>query len=120
MTRAIPPVRRLLMDAKALIARPENWCKGTYATSAKDNEVDVFGRSACRFCAEGAIWRANHERHQTKFVDADEPTAAIDMLNFWSPVLGDAVGYQDLLTTTHPMIMRLFNKAIARAKEQGI
>ena len=90
MTR-IPPVRRLLMDAKALIAKPENWTKGTFARSAavKSRGVDVFGPRACRFCAEGAIWRANYARHRTKFDDAGRPNEAIVALNFFSPILGE-------------------------------
>jgi len=111
MTRAIPPVRRLLMDAKALIAKPENWCKGTYARSAKNNSVNVHSWRACKFCPSGALF------HAAGTWDLYEhPAPRLLRESIGQPI----ISFNDAPTTTHPMIMRLFNKAIKRAKEQGI
>ena len=110
MTRRIPPVCRLLMDAKALIAKPENWNQNGFARSATNRQVDVFSPQAHKFCAWGAlIWAAGKDE-APEFVDAE-------MLLFNDL---DLVTFNDAPTTTHPMIMRLFNRAIRRAKEQGI
>jgi len=120
MTR-IPPVRRLLMDAKASIARPKNWCQGPMAMSAKGNDVDVYGWRACRFCAVGAILRASHNRIGLAELGGRLlPYAAIDVVDKQCPDSLVTAAFNDAPTTTHPMVMRLFNQAIRRAKEQGI
>ena len=112
MTR-IPPVRRLLMDAKALIQDPENWCRSNFAQSFKGRPVAIMSSLACKFCAEGAVYRAGGD------IDGDREYRALNRLqdetdNNCVPAFNDAP------STSHPMIMRLFNKAIRRAKEQGI
>ena len=112
VTRRIPPVRRLLMDAKALIAKPENWCKGTFAKSAKGRPVPIDSAKACRFCAYGAVLHAEGKTY------AGPPRQADMLLD--TLTLGGLVHFNDAPTTTHPMVMRLFNKAIRRAKEQRI
>ena len=112
MTRAIPPVRRLLMDAKALIAKPENWCQRAFARDAYGDSVGINNSRACRFCSQGALLNRNIGTLPEPYL------LAYDVL---SDCAGrDIVNHNDAPTTTHPMIMRLFNKAIKRAKEQGI
>lgn len=42
------------------LLRPEgSWCQGNYAQDKHGHAVDVFGDDAVRFCAIGAIKRAN-------------------------------------------------------------
>ena len=85
MTRAIPPVRRLLMDAKALISKPECWCKGTFAKSAKGYPVPIDSPKACRFCAYGAVLRAEGKEA------AGAPGQADMLLDGLTPnVMGDS------------------------------
>ena len=109
--KRIPPVRRLLMDAKKLIAKPENWTKGTYARSAGNSSIEIFSPRARKFCSIGALFRA---------------VGKFDLCGHHAPrllrkCLGQSIGaFNDAPETTHPMIMRLFNKAIALAKERGI
>ncbi len=113
MTRRIPPVRRLLMDAKALIARPEHWCKEADAKNAKGEWVGATYPSACRFCADGALQRVAGS--------VEEPLSSARRLMRASIGRDTAIClFNDARETTHPMIMRLYNKAIRRAKEQGI
>ena len=113
MTR-IPPVRRLLMDAKALIAKPENWLVRAEARDSHGVKISVYDPSACKFCADGSI------RHAAGYHDH-----GIELTKCARGVVANILGrslvcFNDAPTTTHPMIMRLFNKAIKRAKEQGI
>ena len=113
MTRRIGPVRRLLIKAKALIDTPEHWCKGTFAKSAKGREVSTLSALARKFCPWGAILRAAEsdpgcfEDEALGILESQTGTNNIALVN-------------DAPETTHPMIMRLFNKAIRAAKEQGI
>ena len=112
MTRAIPPVRRLLMDAKALIAQEENWTKGTFARSASNRQVLITSPRAQKFCSWGAILRAAGDDRE--FLEHD----ALFLLEKETGT-NNASLFNDAPSTTHPMVMRLFNKAIRRAKEQG-
>lgn len=106
VTRRIPPVRRLLMNAKLLIQEPENWIKGAFARSAKGRKVNIQSPKACRFCAYGAM------------LHLDGSVGAYQLLNELTHE--GLIAFNDAPDTTHPMIMRLFDKAIRRAKEQGI
>ena len=47
----------ILRKARAVIEKPENWTKGTFARSAKGNPVSAVGRAACAWCAVGAVRR---------------------------------------------------------------
>ncbi len=101
MTR-IPAVRRLLMDAKALIAKPESWIQG---------KVEYYSSKVHQFCAYGAVL------HVVR-LDGPALSCAVDILD--EQTNGNVIDFNDAPTTTHPMVMLLFNKAIRRAKEQGI
>ena len=114
MTRATPPVRRLLMDAKALIAKPKNFCRREVARDASGRPVDLQSPRAVRFCCLGAIWRGNDKWPRRQIASNAE-----DRLRLFVPD-GHIASFNDAPTTTHPIIMRLFNKAILLAKEQGI
>ncbi len=111
MTR-IPPVRRLLMDAKALIQNPENWVQGEFARSARGLKLDWWHVGACWFCAYGAVLCAGQK------LDVGVPIRVSRLLDALAE--RELIQFNDAPTTTHPMVMRLFNKAIRRAKEQGI
>ena len=110
MTRRIPPVRRLLMDARALIAKPECWCKRAFARSAQNRVTDVDSVHARKFCVDGALRRLHDE-------NSVSDRARRILRRFAKPSL---ITFNDAPTTTHLMVMRLFNQAIRRAKEQGI
>lgn len=44
--------------AYEILAKPENWTKGTYARDAKGDLADAaFGPAAVSFCVQGAIFR---------------------------------------------------------------
>ena len=111
MTRRIPPVRRLLMDAKALIQRPKNWTQRAYSRDAKGKQVGILSSEACRFCAEGTLLRV---------YDETEVYQSVNRLLRELIAPRGLVSFNDAPGTTHRDIMRLFNKAIRAAKEQGI
>ncbi len=111
MTRAIPPVRRLLLDAKALIDKPEKWCKSAFARTSLGVATHALYDDATRFCLVGALMKA----------DIPCTSHYLEARAFLTEAGGKSVMcLNDAPTTTHRMIMALFNRAIKRAKEQGI
>ena len=50
--------RLVLINARTLIADPQHWTRGTLARSREGGEVSWADRSAHRWCAMGAIYRA--------------------------------------------------------------
>ena len=117
VTRRIGPVRRLLMDAKALIKKPENWCKRRNARSVTNKPSYTTSPLACKFCAYSAVYRA----YFNKGCPSPDERSVHETRSLIRDVLdGSLIEFNDAPETTHPMIMRLFNKAIKRAKEQGV
>jgi hypothetical protein len=53
--------KQVLINARALIADPAHWTRGALARSADDNYVDWYDRSATKWCAQGAIYRAAYD-----------------------------------------------------------
>ena len=113
MTR-IPPVRRLLIDARKLIRKPENWTKGAFARTKAGTSVPTHHSFARQFCVSGALQNAAGPGLY------DEYSAARKLVGDCMPEEGHLLNFNDALSTTHPMVMKLFNQAIRRAKEQGI
>ena len=53
--------KQVLINARALIADPAHWTSCTLARTADDDVVDWYDRSATKWCAEGAIYRAAYD-----------------------------------------------------------
>ena len=51
----------VLINARTLIADPQRWTRGTLARSQEGQEVSWADRSAHRWCAMGAIYRAAYD-----------------------------------------------------------
>jgi hypothetical protein len=62
--------KQVLINARALIADPAHWTRGALARSADDNYVDWYDRSATKWCAQGAIYRAAYDLVGPKRSDA--------------------------------------------------
>ena len=54
--------KQILIDARELIASPEHWTTGTLACRGDGEHVPWADRSASRWCAMGAIYRAAYDR----------------------------------------------------------
>ena len=55
MPGTAPTARDILMEARALIARPEAWTQGTGARDADGEAIGVEHQDAVSWCATGAI-----------------------------------------------------------------
>lgn len=51
-------IRDVLVDARALVAKPDNWLRDYLAKSADGSLVEPTDWKATRFCARGAILRS--------------------------------------------------------------
>jgi hypothetical protein len=45
----------ILVTARALLARPDGWCQGTYALNERKYSVSPTDPEACSWCAWGAL-----------------------------------------------------------------
>ena len=52
---------QVLINARALIADPAHWTSDTLARTANGHHVDWYDRSATKWCAMGAIYRAAYD-----------------------------------------------------------
>ena len=53
--------KQVLINARALIADPAHWTSCTLARTADDHVVGWYDRSATKWCAQGAIYRAAYD-----------------------------------------------------------
>ena len=53
--------KQVLINARALIADPAHWTRCTHARTEDDHVVDWYDRSATKWCAQGAIYRAAYD-----------------------------------------------------------
>lgn len=98
------PVRvEVLRDARALIAKPEAWCKRYYARDKDGRQANAGDLKAVCWCMAGAVDRAAHAFH------ANERQA-----------LQDVIGSDALATfndrATHAEALAVFDEAIRRAE----
>ena len=103
--------RELLIQAKALIAKPENWSKKAYARMDNGNECLYSFMYASKFCSFGAIYRVLYQENIVK----DERKA---LINSAYESLKNAAGcgimrFNDM--ATHGQILYVYNKAIEQS-----
>ena len=53
--------KQVLINARALIADPAQWTRGTLACTANGRTVEWHAQSATKWCAMGAIYRAAYD-----------------------------------------------------------
>jgi hypothetical protein len=59
MTTAVQ--KQVLINARALIADPAHWTRGTIARTANGRKVEWHDQSATKWCAMGAMYRAAYD-----------------------------------------------------------
>lgn len=101
---------RDLEAARKLIEKPENWCKGAEARDADGNRVSDYSTKAVSYCALGAISRATKGRGATRRYSA--AWSALER----ATVVGSIAAYNDAPRRTHKQILKLFDRAISRAR----
>lgn len=94
----------VLIAARKLIEKPENWCKGAYARTARDYEVGPKEATATKWCVFGAVWKV-----------ADDPNGIAASNARWAlnEQADGAVLLNDTTSTTHADVLAAFDRAIA-------
>ena len=98
----------VLIEARRLIEKPENWCQGAFAEDASGHAARLFDENASRFCVRGAIAR----------VVGQEPIRARShpATELFSEVIGGvSIGvFNDF--SSHRIVMAALDQAIAKAR----
>ena len=123
MPDTTPTARDLLVEARALIAKPEAWTQGTGARDADGEPIAVEHDDAVSWCATGAINAAVYSHADS----LDIPPALQEARERAGTLLTDAVGrltlghYSETTTyndqANHGCILKAFGIAIRRAAD---
>ncbi|UTS52110.1 hypothetical protein [Synechococcus phage BUCT-ZZ01] len=104
-----------LIAAKQLIEDEKNWCRVERAKDKKGRYVEPTNRSACQFCAVGAVQKVMsydqidvYTSQEVKFLDI------ISRNMYGQPVfiINDDLG--------HGYVLKIFDKAIEQLKEREV
>lgn len=99
---------QLLKKARALLAKPKAWIQGSEARTANGTSVCATTRGAIRFCALGALYKAEGVNP----MDSGDRDVARWALR--RAVKNDhLVSWNDAPRRTHAQILKGFDKAIA-------
>ena len=121
MPGTTPTTRDILIQARALIAKPEAWTQGTGARDANGEPIGVKHQDAVSWCATGAI-NATMYRHARSLdvppaLHSARARAGSILTNAVSPLTlghyGETTTYND--QANHGCILKAFDIAIAAA-----
>ena len=105
-------VNQLLIKAKEVISKPENWTKGEFARLEDGTACNLRRSDAKCFCTLGAIIKiADKERYSNR----DKIDAVAEIAKF-SPDYRCVPDWNDSEMTTHANVMAAFDKAIEATK----
>jgi hypothetical protein len=113
-------VKQLLIEAKALIEKPENWTRGVMARGKAGVEVAPESPEATCFCAMGALYRASKDQWNrgALYRASKDQWDRLAHIRAERTLREHAHGhlfiseFNDDLKTMHQDIMNLFDKAI--------
>lgn len=114
---------KVLTDAKALIAEPDHWTKGSFARKGQDGiGIAPNDPNATCYCSFGAIMCVTSYNTPASIFDemgkiATRLLAERDPAIEVDPGKNPIVFFNDHPTTTHEDVMLLFNQSIALLTE---
>lgn len=111
----------ILINAKKLIEKPENWTKKYLAKDSFGYKVEPLSEKAVCFCSVGAVKRASgfHDRNADSVYNHECVlllNEALLQLEFYQH--GVIWLFNDRFDTEHEKVIKVFDKAIEIAKEQ--
>lgn len=96
---------QILIEARKLIEKPENWTRRNYAQNEFGQGVTTISPAACKFCAVGALKRVTADSWEHSHL-------AWDMLD---KAVGQSItNFND--THTHAEVLDAFSRAIESAR----
>ena len=102
--------KQVLINARALIADPAHWTRGTLASTSDDHQVEWYDHSATKWCAMGAIYRAANDlvgnpKEATRISnEVATSVCPLGWLRVSLPTINDARG--------HAAVLAVFDKAL--------
>ena len=105
--------KQVLINARALIADPAHWTRGTIARTANGRKVEWHDQSATKWCAMGAMYRAAYDLvgDQKQAVRIGNDLANSIRPRRWLhgglPLINDVRG--------HTVVLAVFDKALQAA-----
>jgi hypothetical protein len=108
----------ILRAAKALIAEPDKWVQGYFATNKDGEHVGWHTEAACAWCADGALLAATNSPTIPRWGSCDALIDAIPSDFTMGPGLNPIVAYNDAPERTHAEIMEWFDRAIANEEKK--
>ena len=105
--------KQVLINARTLIADPAHWTTGTLACTATGHQVQWHDRSATKWCAMGAIYRAAYDlvgdpKEATRIGNVvAQRVCPSRWLRAGLPAINDARG--------HAAVLAVFDKALQAA-----
>ena len=97
--------KEILVKARKLIEKPENWTKGTNARDTEGIAIDPKSEEAVCWCSIGALV-------------AVEDILSINTFRALSPYMKQYIAsFNDAIDTTHTDILEAFDKAIHACEE---
>lgn len=107
---------RILKKARKLVEDPRNWTQRMYfGKHAPAGCVQSTRQEAECYCMQGAVLQAMDlppRGVQTKEFRKVDNLLVESLGRFW----GSTWVFNDSITTTHPMVLKAFDRAIARAE----
>ena len=98
-------VVEVLVNARKILSKEENWTRGSYARDEDGQSVYVNASNAVCFCSIGAVNASAMPRHSGEYVTALE---ALEMVVKPMPI----IAFNDAESTSHKGVMAMFDLAI--------
>src|SRR3989442_13897257 len=106
--------KQVLINARALIADPAHWTRGTLACNVNNRKVEWHDPSATKWCAMGAIYRAAYDLvgdlQEATRIGNEVVVKSVSPTRWFRgglPVINDMRG--------HAAVLKLFDKALQAA-----
>lgn len=106
-------VVNILSEAQELIRDPSKWCQGAFARDADGLPAAFDGKTACSWCALGAVDFIGTKRRD--YILSDRALEALRIASelYWTGE-ADPAGVND--NSNHAAVMEMFDRAIQIAK----
>ena len=110
----------VLTSAKALIADPQNWCKGYHAVDSDNNRVSANSENACAWCSMGAIQKSMRIDSTINYLRVESAVFSTieGVIMEYSGEYDTIMSFNDACETQHADVMQVFDAAIERLENR--
>lgn len=101
----------VLVNARKILSKEENWTRGSYARDADGHKVYVDSSNAACFCSIGAVATSASPKLSDEYLSALEALGAVV-----EPM--PVIAFNDAESTSHKDVMAMFDLAIESLEEK--